>query len=210
MNNVESAVDLDVLVKFSLRILIIFALIFLLAVLTPKLARIIDGWIKRYRENHTREETYGIRSIYELPPAPEDGEEEYDLGTEYDESDGEEYVLDDEPGEMPLAQILTEPVYLFSYWKLDEEPFDFSRRAVKLGRKFVPDIEPMDLSGVAFGMKNRPAMYEPVPDDDEDDEFLAEHPPVQYAPFEEHFFDDEPEEPAQVPSEDDDLPWFMR
>ena len=212
MNDVESAVDLDVLVKFSLRILIIFAVIFLLAVLTPQLAKLVDGWIKKYRKNHTKETNYGIRSIYELPPAPED-DEEYDLGAEYDESDEEDYSLDDEETAetAPVQEAQTEEIHLFSYAKIDEEPYDLSRRAVKYGWKFAPDIEPMDLSKVVFGMKNRPATYEPVPKpNDEDDEFDAAQPPVQYAPFEEHFFDDEPEIPAQTAAEDEELPWFMR
>lgn len=69
----ESAMDLGVLVRFLVRTLGVFALIFILAVLTPKIAAIVDKWIKQYREHHDpkRDETYGIRSIYELPPKDE-------------------------------------------------------------------------------------------------------------------------------------------
>ncbi len=66
----EFAVELDVLVRFLVRTLIVFALIFLLAVVTPRIARLVDNWIARYRKNHDpkKDESYGIRSIYELPP----------------------------------------------------------------------------------------------------------------------------------------------
>ena len=221
LKNVDSAVDLDVLVKFSIRILIIFAVIFVLAYVTPKLAKVVDSWIKKYRQNHGKEETYGIRSIYELPPDP-DAEEDpddlyYDLeddGEPYDEEpyDEEDYLLDEEfPEEQPPAD--TEPVHLFSFGKLEPEPYELDRKTVRFGKKITPDVEALDLSGVAFGQKGRPAMYEPVPEpDDDDDEFDATLPPLQYAPFEERFFDfDEEEPPAEpAPEPDDDLPWFMR
>ena len=71
-------------------------------------------------------------------------------------------------------------------------------------------------SVIAFGQKGHPAMYEPVPEPepeldefDEDDEFYADKPPIEYAPFVEHFFDDEEEQQPSA-EEDDDLPWFMR
>ena len=211
LHNVDSAVDLDVLFKFSLRILIIFAIIFLIAVITPKIAKLIDSRKKKRSSEGEKEETYGLRSIYELPPAPED-DSDYDLDAP-EEQDEDDYLLEEEIStETTVVEISAEPIYLFSFDKIDYDAYDLSRRTVRFGRKFVPDLEPMDFSMIAFGMKNHPAMYEPVqePDEeDEDDEFYAGKPPIPYAPFVEHFFDDEPdEEPSQ--DEDDDLPWFMK
>lgn len=70
----EFTVELNVLIRFLLRTLAVFALIFLLAVVTPWIAKIVDQWIARYRRNHDpkKDETYGIRSIYELPPRSDD------------------------------------------------------------------------------------------------------------------------------------------
>lgn len=68
-----AAVDINVLLRFLLRTLGVFVIIFLLAVLTPKIAKIVDKWIAKYRRDHDprRDESYGIRSIYELPPRSE-------------------------------------------------------------------------------------------------------------------------------------------
>ena len=214
LNNVDSAVDLDVLVKFSLRILIIFAVIFVLAYLTPKLAKLVDSWIQKYRKDHPKQETYGVRSIYELPPGPDEEESDYDLDQPYeDEPDEEDYLLDEEP---VLPKTSSEPIHLFSYAKLDAEPYELDRKTVRFGKRITPDAEEMDLSVIAFGQKGHPAMYEPVPEPepeldefDEDDEFYADKPPIEYAPFVEHFFDDEEEQQPSA-EEDDDLPWFMR
>ncbi len=56
--------------EFALTTLCVFAAIFALAVLTPWMAKKVDAWLARYRENHSpsRDETYSVRSIYELPP----------------------------------------------------------------------------------------------------------------------------------------------
>jgi hypothetical protein len=60
-------------------------------------------------------------------------------------------------------------------------------------------------------------MYEPVTEPDDDDEFDAEQQPIRYAPFVEHFFeedaaeDSQPAVPAEPASDDEEeLPWFMR
>ena len=80
----ENAIDLGVILRFLLRTLGIFALIFLTAVLTPKIARLIDRWIEKYRRNHdpAKDETYGVRSIYEFPPKRQETAEELDIPTE--------------------------------------------------------------------------------------------------------------------------------
>lgn len=212
MNDVDSAVDLEVLGKFSLRILIIFAVIFVLAYLTPKIANVVDSWIRKYRQNHGKAETYGIRSIYELPPAPdEDSAEDPCYDPEAEEDPDDEADLPDEEPAAVLPPADTEPVYLFSFAKLEEEPYTLDRKTVRFGRKFAWDFPGMDLSAIAFGKKGHPATYELAaePDDAEDEEFDASLPPIRYAPFVEHFFEeDESAEPAQ--DTEDDLPWFMR
>ena len=80
----ENAIDLGVILRFLLRTLGIFALIFLTAVLTPKIARLIDRWVEKYRSNHdpAKDESYGVRSIYELPPKRQETAEELDISTE--------------------------------------------------------------------------------------------------------------------------------
>ncbi len=66
----DETVSTGQIVEFALTTLGVFAAIFALAALTPWMAKKVDGWIARYRENHspTRDETYSVRSIYELPP----------------------------------------------------------------------------------------------------------------------------------------------
>ena len=66
----DETISTSQIVEFALTTLGVFAAIFALAVLTPWMAKKVDGWIARYRENHspTRDETYSVRSIYELPP----------------------------------------------------------------------------------------------------------------------------------------------
>ena len=66
----DAAISTATLIRYALTTLGIFALIFLLTLLTPWMAKKVDAWIARYRENHSGEknETYGVHSIYELPP----------------------------------------------------------------------------------------------------------------------------------------------
>ena len=69
-------VDADMILRFGLKCLGIFAIIFVLAYLTPWLAKHVDDWIAKYRAHHPMEtkENYGIRSVYELPPEPKQTE----------------------------------------------------------------------------------------------------------------------------------------
>ncbi len=66
--------SVDVLVRYAFMMLGIMVLFFLLAVITPLLAKLIDKWIANYREKHSplRDPTYSVRSIYELPPKKQD------------------------------------------------------------------------------------------------------------------------------------------
>ncbi|HAJ97810.1 MAG TPA: hypothetical protein DCO72_08760 [Ruminococcus sp.] len=65
----DAAISTATLIRYALTTLGIFALIFLLTLLTPWMAKKVDAWIARYRQNHSEEksETYGVHSIYELP-----------------------------------------------------------------------------------------------------------------------------------------------
>ena len=58
-------IPIETVVRFALRLGFIFAVIFLVAVLTPWMAKKVDGWIAHYRETHDpkRDPDYGIRSI---------------------------------------------------------------------------------------------------------------------------------------------------
>lgn len=63
----------DTMMRFGLKTLGVFALIFLAAVLTPRIAKYVDEWKEKHKSpviKHQRK-SYRIRSIYELPPDPE-------------------------------------------------------------------------------------------------------------------------------------------
>ncbi len=70
----ENGVDISTVLRYGLITLGLFALIYVIAVLTPWMAKHVDAWIAKYRENHSpkRDRSYGVRSIYELPPEKED------------------------------------------------------------------------------------------------------------------------------------------
>ena len=99
----DSAINLGVILRFLLRTLGVFALIFVLAMLTPKIAAWVDRWLEKYRQNHDpqKDETYGVRSPYDLPvPRTQDDPDAYDDDDdEYDE-EIEEF---DEADRIPLA-----------------------------------------------------------------------------------------------------------
>lgn len=69
-------IDVSLILRFGLKCLGIFTLIFLAAVFTPKMAEYIDKWKEKHKQDitvkrHGTQETYSVRSIYELPPEPE-------------------------------------------------------------------------------------------------------------------------------------------
>ncbi len=66
----DATMSVETLVKFAVVCVGAFAVIFLVAVLTPWMAKHVDNWIAHYRSTHSREHdvTYSVRSIYELPP----------------------------------------------------------------------------------------------------------------------------------------------
>ena len=117
----DSAINLGVILRFLLRTLGVFALIFILAVLTPRIAAAVDRWIEKYRQNHDpkKDETYGVRSPYDFPAAAgEDAQDDAvpgvtdaseavrDLPDMYDDDDDEydEEIEDyDEADMIPLA-----------------------------------------------------------------------------------------------------------
>ncbi|MCR4644237.1 MAG: hypothetical protein K5695_02375 [Oscillospiraceae bacterium] len=72
----EATVDISTVLRYGLITLGLFALIYAIAVLTPWMAKHVDAWIAKYRENHNpkRDRSYGVRSIYELPPEKEEPE----------------------------------------------------------------------------------------------------------------------------------------
>ena len=251
----NSPVDVDVLVKFALRIGIIFALIFVFALLTPSMAKLVEGWIERYRKKHDpdEDETYGVRSIYELPRKRRTvrTEEDYDLDTEEEEPDEEDYSLEyeleepapeeeayDEPEpeepeefaeepEEDVPQETEEPIYLFSFFRLEEKPYDLTLWKVKY-RKAVPiDVGEQDFGRIVFGQPRKPMQaakpVEPILfDEDEDAEiFIGESLIPCDADDDDGFFDDaEGTEDAfdafgAIPAadgddDDGDAPWFMR
>ncbi|MCR5718024.1 MAG: hypothetical protein K6F80_03190 [Oscillospiraceae bacterium] len=240
-----SPVDVDVLVKFAIRLSIIFVLIFILALITPRLAKLVESWIEKKRKNREseEEEDYGVRSIYELPrrkrsSLKEDAyEDDYDLEEEDEEFDGEEYSLDNEPQPEPeepeedltedyaeelsdeqpeappqpeISQKPEEPVYLFSFHKLEEKPYDLTLWKVRYKRAIPIDIGEQDFSSIAFGSKLHPCAYVgPGEEDDDDAESFIGEPLIPFDSEDEDFFDDFSGE-AEDGEDDGDTPWFMR
>ena len=72
----ENGIEIGTVLRYGLITLGLFVLIYLIAEFTPKLAKLVDAWIAKYRENHDpkKNRAYGVRSIYELPPKSEDTE----------------------------------------------------------------------------------------------------------------------------------------
>lgn len=72
----ENGIPVSTVLRYGLITLALFALIYLIAVLTPKMAKLVDAWIAKYRGHHDpkRDRSYGVRSIYELPPDAEEQE----------------------------------------------------------------------------------------------------------------------------------------
>ncbi len=66
--------SVDVLVRYAVTMLGLMVLFFLLAVITPWLAKHVDRWLANYREKHSPQKnpTYSVRSIYDLPPKKQD------------------------------------------------------------------------------------------------------------------------------------------
>ena len=69
----ENGMDIGTVLRYGLITLGLFTLIYLIAEFTPKIAKHVDAWIEKYRENHSpkRNRSYSVRSIYELPPKDE-------------------------------------------------------------------------------------------------------------------------------------------
>ncbi|MBQ8926800.1 MAG: hypothetical protein IJ055_00820 [Oscillospiraceae bacterium] len=70
----DESMSVGMIVQAGLTLVGLFLAIYFLAVLTPRLARRVDAWIADYRKKHApgKDPSYGVRSIYELPPAPQD------------------------------------------------------------------------------------------------------------------------------------------
>ncbi|MDE7120539.1 MAG: hypothetical protein K2O42_00035 [Oscillospiraceae bacterium] len=70
----NETVDPGMILEFLLKSLGVFTVIFLIAVLTPWMAKHVDSWIADYKKSHGRKKSsedprlYAVRSIYELPP----------------------------------------------------------------------------------------------------------------------------------------------
>lgn len=70
----KETVDAGMILTFLLKSLGVFAVIFLIAYLTPWMAKHVDSWIASYKASHGGKKSpedprlYAVRSIYELPP----------------------------------------------------------------------------------------------------------------------------------------------
>lgn len=66
----EATIEIATVIRYGLITAGLFVLIYAVCVLTPWLAKHVDKWMADYRAHHDpkKDPTYGIRSIYELPP----------------------------------------------------------------------------------------------------------------------------------------------
>lgn len=65
----DASVDVGMLVKTALMLIGIMVIFFGIAVITPRLAKLVDKWLENYRSKRSGTSVdYGVRSIYELPP----------------------------------------------------------------------------------------------------------------------------------------------
>lgn len=62
--------NVSMIVEFLVTTLGVIAIIAVLSILTPWLAKLVDHWIAKYRNNHSpkRDALYSVRSIYDIPP----------------------------------------------------------------------------------------------------------------------------------------------
>ena len=192
----DAAMDFGLVLRFLLKTLGAFAIIFIIAMVTPKLAQLVDGWIKKYRSNHdpAKDETYGVRSIYELPPRPREEADE--------EPSPEDALLSDLPEEM--AEILREePAPVF-----EPEPEPIPEPEIEPEPEPIPEpeIEPEPEPIPEPEIEPEP---EPIPEPEEDDELDDEDD------FDDEDDSDAPEmAPASIPAPaaaaEESIPWFLR
>lgn len=66
----DETMNMGMIVEFLVTTLGVIAIIAVLSILTPWLAKHVDNWIAKYRGNHSakRDSIYSVRSIYDIPP----------------------------------------------------------------------------------------------------------------------------------------------
>ncbi len=66
----DESINVSMIVEFLVTTLGVIAIIAVLSILTPWLAKHVDAWIARYRDHHSpkRDSIYSVRSIYDIPP----------------------------------------------------------------------------------------------------------------------------------------------
>ncbi len=66
----DETMNTGMIVEFALTTLGVIAIIAVLSILTPWMAKHVDNWIAKYRDNHSakRDSIYSVRSIYDIPP----------------------------------------------------------------------------------------------------------------------------------------------
>lgn len=228
----DSAMDFGVILRFLARTLGVFALIFIAAVLTPWLARQFDKWMARYRKHHDPEqdETYGVRSIYDLPPKREESPEALDVSTEDRLASADTQELPAIPRETPEQTDL--PLEAAEALP-EQEEYDFDEEYDDPDWENAPAEE---IPGEAVSAAPEAAADEEYDFDEEYDDPDWENAPAEDIPDEEEYdFDEEYDDPdweyasAEAPAGSDEeqvpvgvtqnaapapaeevIPWFMR
>jgi len=177
----DAAISTATLIRYALTTLGIFALIFLLTLLTPWMAKKVDAWIARYRQNHSEEknETYGVHSIYELPTQKTEGLSEIPQDAENEMS---EEAWKEEKPIVPEVD-----------WFEDAPPDDgaeniFSHRGEKVNSMFLPDDDDFEED-----FEEEEDVQQLMDEDElEEDDFDGEDDPLA---MRQPAYDDEPEAP---------------
>ncbi len=82
----DETMNTGMIVEFALTTLGVIAIIAVLSILTPWMAKHVDKWIAKYRDNHSakRDSIYSVRSIYDIPPEEKAAAEQAELAPEQD------------------------------------------------------------------------------------------------------------------------------
>ena len=80
----DETMNTGMIVEFAVTTLGVIAIIAVLSLLTPWLAKHVDNWIAKYRNNHSakRDSIYAVRSIYDIPPEAKKAAEQAEISND--------------------------------------------------------------------------------------------------------------------------------
>lgn len=80
----DESINVGMIVEFLITTVGVIAIIAVLSILTPWLAKHVDNWIARYKDHHSpkRDSIYSVRSIYDIPPDEKSAAEQAEISAE--------------------------------------------------------------------------------------------------------------------------------